>query len=100
MTKKRIDEGAGETADGTPETSGPGFEKSLARLEAIVAEMENGTLPLETMMARFEEGQRLVRYCGAKLGEVERKIELLVKQGDALTTRPFDPTEAGNEEKG
>ncbi len=100
MTKKRMDEGAAETADETPGDQGPGFEKSLARLETIVAEMEGGTLPLETMMARFEEGQRLARYCGAKLGEVERKIELLVKQGDAVTARPFDPAEAGSEEKG
>ena len=100
MTKKRMDEDAGAAADGTPEAAGPGFEKSLARLESIVSEMEGGTLPLETMMARFEEGQRLVRYCGAKLGEVERKIELLVKQGDAVTTRPFDPAEAGSEGKG
>ncbi|MEI7437311.1 MAG: exodeoxyribonuclease VII small subunit [bacterium] len=95
-----MDNGTGETADGTPEPSGAGFEKSLTRLEAIVAEMESGRLPLETMMARFEEGQRLVRYCGDKLGEVERKIELLVKQGETVTTRPFDPSDAGSEEKG
>lgn len=100
MTKKRMDEGAAAAAGETPEITEQGFEKSLARLESIVSEMEGGTLPLETMMARFEEGQRLVRYCGAKLGEVERKIELLVKQGDTVTTRPFDPAEAGNEEKG
>ncbi len=58
------------------------FEKALARLEEIAAEMENGDLGLEKMVASFEEGQKLVKICSSKLNEVEKKIEMLVKKSD------------------
>jgi exodeoxyribonuclease VII small subunit len=69
------------------------FEKSLARLEAIVEEMESGDLSLEQMIKHFEEGSKLVTLCSGKLNEVEQKIEKLVKKGGALTTEPFLPEE-------
>lgn len=69
------------------------FESSLERLESIVAEMESGALRLDAMIRHFEEGQGLIRFCGGKLNEVERKIErLLTKEGPART-EPFPPTE-------
>ena len=71
----------------------PGFEKSLERLETIVREMESGELSLEKMMKHFEEGMSLVGICSAKLNEVERKIELLVKQGGQTTLAPFETPE-------
>jgi exodeoxyribonuclease VII small subunit len=75
--------------------SGQTFEKSLERLESIVGDMEDGSLSLEKMMARFEEGQDLIRQCTGKLNEVERKIETLIKKGDVLSTEPLDaPTES------
>ena len=66
------------------------FEKALERLETIVSEMESGKLSLEKMMASFEEGTALVKVCSKKLNEVERKIEILAKKGDADTTEPFE----------
>ena len=78
----------------------PGFEKSLERLETIVREMESGELSLEKMMKHFEEGMSLVGVCSAKLNEVERKIELLVKQGDQTTLVPFETPEEPAEEEG
>jgi exonuclease VII small subunit len=41
------------------------------------------------MIARFEEGQALIAFCGQKLNEVERKIEILVKKGNAVAAEPF-----------
>jgi exodeoxyribonuclease VII small subunit len=71
-------------------TSEAPFEESLARLEAIVEEMESGKLSLDQMMAHFEEGAALVKVCGGKLTEVEKKIELLIQKGNQLETAPFD----------
>ena len=66
------------------------FEKALARLEEIAAEMESGELGLEKMVAAFEEGQKLVKLCSSKLNEVEKKIEMLVKNADgSVGTEPF-----------
>ena len=77
----------------------PGFEKSLERLETIVREMEGGELSLEKMMKHFEEGMSLVGICSTKLNEVERKIELLVKQGGQTTLAPFATPEEPAEEE-
>ncbi|OPZ31133.1 MAG: Exodeoxyribonuclease 7 small subunit [Lentisphaerae bacterium ADurb.BinA184] len=65
--------------------AGPGldeklsFEKALEELEKIVAEMESGDLPLDKTMARFERGMKLAKFCSAKLGETERRIEILMR---------------------
>ncbi|OGV57443.1 MAG: exodeoxyribonuclease VII small subunit [Lentisphaerae bacterium RIFOXYA12_FULL_48_11] len=66
------------------------FEKALERLEEIVEEMEGGSLSLDKMIAGFEEGQTLLKFCTQKLNEVEKKIEVLVKKGDKVSTEPFD----------
>ena len=45
-----------------PEAASPlSFEDAMARLTAIVEELEAGELPLEDSLARFEEGVRLAR---------------------------------------
>jgi len=96
MAKKKIDEQS--------ETEEIGFEKALSRLETIVEEMESGKLSLEDMMKRFEEGQALVKLCSGKLNQVERRIEILVKEGDTVTAQPFAdspaPVEDAAEEPG
>ncbi|MBQ6011059.1 MAG: exodeoxyribonuclease VII small subunit [Kiritimatiellae bacterium] len=51
------------------------FEQSLARLERIVSEMEGGTLPLDDMMKRFEEGRTLVAECTKQLEGIRQRIE-------------------------
>lgn len=56
------------------------FEQALERLEAVVAEMESGELPLEATMKRFEEGMKLSKLCTRKLGETEKRIEVLMKE--------------------
>lgn len=65
------------------------FEKSLTRLEEIVAGMESGALSLDDMIARFEEGQKLIKFCSGKLDEVERKIEQLLSKEGPVETAPF-----------
>lgn len=71
------------------ELAGLSFEVAMKRLESIVAEMEGGKLNLEDMIARFEEGQALIALCSTKLNEVEKRVEVLVKKGSALTVEPF-----------
>ncbi len=53
------------------------FEDALKRLEGVVEAMESGDLPLETLLARYEEGARLVKLCQEKLAEAELKIQQL-----------------------
>ena len=58
------------------------FEEALAGLERIVRDLEGGDLPLDDALKLFEEGVRLSRFCGAKLDEAEKKIEILMKGAD------------------
>jgi exodeoxyribonuclease VII small subunit len=53
------------------------FEDLLARLEQIVADMENTEMPLEKLLAGYEEGVRLVKTCGDRLADAEQKVEIL-----------------------
>jgi exodeoxyribonuclease VII small subunit len=55
------------------------FEEALKKLEGIVEAMESEDLPLETLLAKYEEGTRLARVCQEKLAEAELKIQQLEK---------------------
>lgn len=71
------------------------FEEAVKKLESIVEQMETGELPLETLLARFEEGTRLVKICQAKLEEAELKIQQLEKNAAGETTlKPWAPEES------
>jgi exodeoxyribonuclease VII small subunit len=74
------------------------FEEALQKLESIVEQMESGELPLETLLAKFEEGTKLAKACQTRLGEAELKIQKLEKNaaGDAVTV-PLEPEESDNE---
>ncbi len=55
------------------------FEEALKKLEGIVEAMESDDLPLETLLAKYEEGTKLVKICQDKLAEAELKIQQLEK---------------------
>lgn len=55
------------------------FEFALEELEQIVEQLESGELSLEDSLSAFEKGVGLVKLCNQKLNEVEKKIEMLVK---------------------
>jgi exodeoxyribonuclease VII small subunit len=70
----------------------PPFEEALKKLEGIVATMESDELPLETLLARYEEGMRLVKICQEKLAEAELKIQQLEKNAAGeLKLKPLPP---------
>ncbi|HEY5543709.1 MAG TPA: exodeoxyribonuclease VII small subunit [Candidatus Binatia bacterium] len=56
------------------------FESALEELEQVVEQLESGELSLEDSLSAFEKGIGLVRFCNHKLSEVEKKIEMLVKE--------------------
>jgi len=55
------------------------FEEALKKLETIVESMESEDLPLETLLARYEQGTRLARLCQEKLGDADLKVQQLEK---------------------
>jgi len=75
-----------ETPEGAPD-----FETALKRLEEIVKKLESGDLTLDASLELFEEGIQLSRLCHLKLGQAERRVEILLKnnQGEQQTV-PFE----------
>jgi exodeoxyribonuclease VII small subunit len=71
------------------------FEKNLARLDAIVHELENTDLPLEMALVLYEEGMKLSESCQKQLDEAEGRVEILTKKaGGKITPEPFADQEA------
>ena len=65
------------------------FEEALKKLEAIVEAMEAQDLPLESLLARYQEGTALAQLCQAKLSEAELKIQQLEKSAKGeLSLKP------------
>jgi exodeoxyribonuclease VII small subunit len=67
------------------------FEEAMERLEAIVTEIESDDLGLESQFELFKEGMTLARFCDAKLKEVQKSVELVLKEsGEEWKTVPFE----------
>jgi len=61
----------------TPET----FDTRLARLQAIVALLEEGSLPLEEGLALYKEGMGLSKTCREQLERARHEILLCSETG-------------------
>ncbi len=66
------------------------FEKALAELEQLVAEMEQGELSLEDTLKRFEKGIALTTECQQALHHAELKVTELVEKSGKILEREFD----------
>ncbi len=73
------------------EKQAPSFEVSLADLEKVVHELENGDLPLERALELFERGVQLSDRCRKQLEEAETRVEILIKRNGKLQPEAFRP---------
>jgi exodeoxyribonuclease VII small subunit len=88
MAKTKGAESAGDDIQNLP------FEEALKRLEAIAEAMEAQDLPLESLLARYQEGTALAQLCQKKLNEAEVKIQQLEKSGKGeLSLKPVPTPE-------
>ena len=72
------------------------FETQLARLEEIVAKLEEEQTDLDASVKLFEEGVLLSKELSQKLETVKFKVEELKKKGAEMLTEPFDTDLAEN----
>jgi exodeoxyribonuclease VII small subunit len=77
------------------EVRGKTFETQLTALEKVVRDLERGDLPLEESLKLFEEGVRLSRECQERLNQAERRIEVLLRDGEGRAVlSAFDEEDA------
>ncbi len=75
-------------------TKKPTFEEALARLEVIVARLEQGEVPLEEALGLFEEGTALMKQCSTALDKAEQKVaKLLPDLNGAAVEEPMEEME-------
>jgi exodeoxyribonuclease VII small subunit len=68
-----------ESAAETPDSAAApaSFEVALAELEAIVARMESGELPLEQALAAYKRGAQLLQFCQSTLKDAQQQVQIL-----------------------
>ncbi len=53
------------------------YEAALTELEALVASMEAGQMPLETLLTSYRRGTELLQFCRSRLEAVEQQVKVL-----------------------
>lgn len=67
------------------------FEKALSRLQDVVTDLEDPEKGLEASLALFEEGVALSRFCRGRIDEIEKRVEIVLRETpDALVTKALD----------
>ena len=67
------------------------FERALSRLQDIVSELEDPEKGLEASLVLFEEGVALSRFCRGRIDEIEKRVEVVLKETpDSLVTGPLE----------
>jgi exodeoxyribonuclease VII small subunit len=69
-----------------PENMPETFEKAMAELDGIIAEMERGDAPLEDSLTSYKRGAVLIEYCRNSLAKVESQVKVL--EADLL--KPYE----------
>ncbi len=69
------------------------FEEAMEKLEKISTELEDGKLTLDESVEKFEEGMKLSKACNDILEKAEKKITMLVRDGEDLKEVDFVPNE-------
>lgn len=76
------------------------FEEAMERLEAIVARIESDDLGLEQQFELFREGMGLARFCDAKLSEVQKSVEIVLKESaEEWKTTAFEAEDVSGEKE-
>jgi len=65
------------------------FEEMMKDLEKISQELENGDLTLDESMSKFEEGMKISKQCSEILENAEKKIKILINDGDSIKEEDF-----------
>lgn len=73
----------------------PDFEQSLAELESLVEQMEEGELSLEDSIKTYERGVLLGRSALKALDEAEQRVKVLAAADDHA--EPAEGADAGDE---
>ena len=64
------------------------LEAKLAELEALVQQIEQGSMPLDKSLEAFERGVKIAKECHSILDTASQKVTEIKQSGEEA---PFDP---------
>ena len=67
------------------------FEENLEKLEELVRDLENGNVPLDDAMNKYQEAMKIAKVCDEKLKNAEEAITKIVKDDNSV--EDFEVTE-------
>ena len=65
------------------------FEDSLAEIEQLVSQLEQGDISLEDSLKSFERGVNLTRVCQKALQDAEQKVQILIEKNGTQNLESF-----------
>ncbi|HTI14260.1 MAG TPA: exodeoxyribonuclease VII small subunit [Dictyobacter sp.] len=68
------------------------FEDAYERLEGAIASLQDGKIPLDQALQRYQEGMQLTQYCNELLQKAELSVQQLQVDdtGESLIVAPLD----------
>ena len=51
------------------------YEQKQAEMEAILAKLESGNVPMDELMALYKQGEALYQQCAAQLDAYEQQLQ-------------------------
>ena len=67
------------------------FEENLEKLEELVKDLENGNVPLDDAINKYQEAMKIAKVCDEKLKNAEEAITKIVKDDNSV--EDFEVTE-------
>ncbi|MBP3799376.1 MAG: exodeoxyribonuclease VII small subunit [Bacilli bacterium] len=67
------------------------FEENLEKLEELVKDLENGNVPLDDAINKYQEAMKIAKVCDEKLKSAEEAITKIVKDDNSV--EDFEVTE-------
>lgn len=65
------------------------FEEAMEQLENIAVDLEKGDLNLDESVAKFEDGMKIAKKCSEILDDAEKRITILLKDGQTIKEENF-----------
>ena len=70
------------------------FESAMEELELIAKSLEKGDLNLDESVKQFEKEMKLSKKCSEILENAEKRISILIEDGEDIKEENFTPEEA------
>lgn len=64
------------------------YEAAVQELEALVARLESGQMPLDELLGAYQRASALLAHCRSRLEAVEQQIRVVEESGQ---TRAWEP---------